>query len=607
MLDHVNLHFVNSLEKAQELLRWLSQEPYGVKGIDTETTGLSPEEDTIRLVQFGDKHTGWALPYPDWRGLVAQILEQYKGTWVAHNAKFDVSMLEADNLTVPRHRVEDTRYMAHIINPLESTALKRQAALHVDKKAAAAQRILDDLYSSSGYTWKDIPIVEEGPLAVYWIYGALDPVLTCHLYDHYKKKVETEAPQAYDLELSVAWIINDMERRGAKVNREFTQARQTEYSQALYQLGQDVYSQWGITPGSRQGVIRTLEKDGIELTLRSERTGELSLGKDALAPLNHPLAQAVLRHRKLEKITNTYLNNFLKFSAYDGFIHPSINVIGGSNRTTGESGGEEAVKTSRMSMSGPNLQNLPRPVDEELASVRSCIVPREESNSLLTIDFDQIEMRILAHQAKDKGMIDAFLSPEDFFVSLAKNIYRDQSITKSDPRRNGVKAMGYAKIYVAGLQKLSTMLGVPVAEVKRVSQEFDDSYPGAKRFGDMIAREASENYRNSGSAYVRSPFTGRKYVVEDRSKIYQLNNYRIQGPAAELLKMKILELDAAGLGEFMILPVHDEMILDVPDTQVREVAQTMHDVMNDDKLLDIPITAGLAKGKDWGTKEDYEL
>src|SRR5690606_7549861 len=108
-----------------------------------------------------------------------------------------------------------------------------------------------------------------------------------------------------------------------------------------------------------------------------------------------------------------------------------------------------------------------------------------------------------------------------------------------------------------------------------------------------------------GVAYVKSPLTGRRHIA-DEGREYALLNYLIQGTAAEIFKMKLLELDAAGLGEYMILPVHDEVIMDVPRDVEQDVIKTIRDIMNDDTLLSVPITAGVSRGERWGEKEDVE-
>jgi DNA polymerase I-like protein with 3'-5' exonuclease and polymerase domains len=205
----------------------------------------------------------------------------------------------------------------------------------------------------------------------------------------------------------------------------------------------------------------------------------------------------------------------------DDCIHPSINTLG--------------ARTSRMSMERPNLQNLPRKNERNTAAeaIRSCVTARD-GNVMLMCDFDQVEMRMMAHMAQEHTMIDAFRGDTDFFVALARMVYGDDSIVKSDPRRQVVKNAGYATIYGAGVEKFSKTAG------------------------------------------------------------------------AAVLKMKLIELDSAGLGEWMVVPVHDEIILDVPAEHFEDAADTLRRVMNDDQMFSVPLSASVSYGMSWGSKESYD-
>jgi len=134
---------------------------------------------------------------------------------------------------------------------------------------------------------------------------------------------------------------------------------------------------------------------------------------------------------------------------------------------------------------------------------------------------------------------------------------------------------------------------------------FDASFPGVRAFQNRVQRTALERKNSEGVGYVRSPLTQRRHPSDD-GKEYALVNYLVQGLAAEMFKMKLVELDNAGLGHRMILAVHDEVILDVPNDEYDDVITTLKDVMNDDKLLSVPVTAGIAYGERWGAKIDVE-
>jgi DNA polymerase I len=224
--------------------------------------------------------------------------------------------------------------------------------------------------------------------------------------------------------------------------------------------------------------------------------------------------------------------------------------------------------------------------------------------TLIMCDFSQIEMRLLAHFAAEEAMIAAFRGDDDFFVALARQIFQDPTITKKDPRRQITKNSGYAKIYGAGVRKFAQTAGISDAQARDFLARFDALYPGVKRFQFETLDAAMRLKASEGFASTRSPFTNRRFVADDR-KEYTLVNYKIQGSAAEILKQKMLELSAAGLGEWMFLPVHDEVLLDVPGEHVRDVVRTLQQVMNDDELLSVPIQAEISYGRRWGSKVDW--
>ncbi|HEX2243325.1 MAG TPA: DNA polymerase [Gammaproteobacteria bacterium] len=224
-----------------------------------------------------------------------------------------------------------------------------------------------------------------------------------------------------------------------------------------------------------------------------------------------------------------------------------------------------------------------------------------EDHVLLFSDFDQIEMRVMAHLAKDQGLINAFTQYEDFFSHLGSEIYHDPAFTKKDPRRPVVKNTGYCTIYGGGVEKIAATAKVSVEEAEYVYSRFNELYPNVSKFMMEVIKEGKQKLNAEGKAYTRSPLTNRLLVADD-DRVYALTNYMIQGTAAELIKTKLIQLDMAGLGEYMILPVHDEVILDVPRYAARDAVETIKSIMNDDKIFSVPVTAGIAYGERWGEK-----
>lgn len=601
MLKDVSLHLVESYDDVTACLEWLSTTQSARLGFDTETTGLSPETDTVRLVQFGDALHGWAIELERWFGLVQEVVQRWIGTgrrFVAHNARYDVAMLRKHGIIIPIHLVDDTMMLAHIADPTVSIGLKQQSARHVDKRAASMQGQLDAVMHSGNWSWATVPVAPTGPVSAYWVYAALDPVLAVRLWDHHAPEILADSPRAYDLEVSVGWIADRMERAGLLVDRSYTLDQGEEFAALYESLTAQARDEFGVDAGSKDQIVRRFVADGVDLW-KMTPTGDYSLDKDVIRSVDHPLARLIEHRRKVEKLKSTYLRRFLEYSEYDGRLHPSINTLGFAEQSAGAFG----VVTSRMSMSHPNLQQLPRGKDPLSRVIRNCVIA-EEGKTFLMVDFDQVELRIMAHLSADPGLAAAFATEDDFFTTLTRGIYKDPAIHKDDPKRQLTKSYVYATLYGAGNDKLATTTGVPLAEVEQLSRDFAASYAGVPGFQQEVQRRARLRSREEGMPYTRSPLTNRRFIGEV-GKEYKLVNFTIQGMAAEILKTKLLELDAAGLGDVLRLPVHDEVIVEVDHGDVEEAVHIMNGVMNDSDLLTIPLTAGVSIGERWGSKSDY--
>lgn len=595
-LADVELNLISGLDDIFRFKEWLGRRrPIDAIGFDTETTGFDRYNGKVRLIQFGDDAAGWAMDRDDWQGLARWTVENFTGEFIGHNASFDTSFLaNSCGINVPRNRTHDTLVRSALLEPHMSKALKNQAGRHVDPVAAGLQEVL----KGTDFTWETVP-TGYGP---YWQYGALDPVLTYCLELHHRPLVEAECPKAYEIEMAVLWVVEKMSQNGAYVDRPFAQRYLREFSDYCDQVERWCREEYGISPGSNAAIVAILQEAGHTFT-KSTAAGATALDKEVLEGIDHPVAVAVLNRRRAQKMASTYLTHYVNEADVNSLIHPTFNTLG--------------ARTGRMSSSDPNLQNLPRLGTTSFGDVvRSCIKTRyseswspdltSEQNlhkhgGLIFADFDQIEMRILAHMAQEQRMIDAFRGPDDFFVTLAREVFQDPTITKKDKRRQIVKNAGYAKIYSAGLAKFAKTAGITQPQAREFLGRFDALYPNVPRFTQAIIDTANRRRMEEGIPYVRSPMTNRIHVGDAR-KEYALGNYLIQGEAALINKLKLVELDAAGLGDWMIATIHDEVMLDVPAEHVTEVIETLRQVMNDDQLLSVPITAGVAYGERWGKK-----
>jgi DNA polymerase-1 len=525
-------------------------------------------------------------------------VRRFEGEYVMHNMSFDWAMMHNRcGITLPRHRVHDTRIMAHILRPDLSTALKNIASRLIDPAAAQLQSALSEAMKAAGWTWETVPV----DFPPYWSYGALDPVLTFQLDDMIRPLMMREAPKAYDLERAVTWVAAvDMSRRGIKVDRAYTEEHLAKFMRYVDHVEKWCVDTYGIKPGQNAAVVKLLMEAGFEFTRVSEKTGAETLDADVLQRIDHPLAQAVLARRRVQKVASTYLKNFLALADGDDILHPRINTLGFKQD---DSKGGFGVRTGRMSMDTPNLQNLSRRTDEPSAgnTVRNCLTSRE-GHTLLMIDFDQIEARLIAHLTEDPGFIDAF-GQGDFFTNITREMWNDPTIPKRDPRRQSTKNAIYARAYGAGVPKFATTAGIEIEQARALYERLDQLYPGWQTFTRKVETTARNRLDNEGTAYVSSFVSGRRHVAPE-GKLYVLVNYLVQGTASEIFKMKLVELAQAGLDEYMCVPVHDEIISDVPNDVFGEVMDSALGVMNDPHMLRVPITASPSRGKRWGEKED---
>jgi DNA polymerase-1 len=598
-LAGVNLHLVDSVDQAMEFKRWLGERrPRPVLGLDTETSGLDPlaRDAKVRLIQFGDGEHGWAMSWDLWKGLALEALNEWQGDWAGHNiASFDVRWIEAHSpFRFQRHTIRDGMIAAHIIDPLGPGALKTLSQRLVDPRAAAGQHRLSDGMSKNKWTWATVP-VDYPP---YWQYGALDPVLSYHLDLTFASQVGDGGKYAeiFDLEMAARHVVTAMQQRGARIDMDYvarTGQAQADYAAAIMQWCRDNYR---ISMRQNRSLVKLFEDMGETITVFSEKTGGKSVDKYQMEVFTHSelpgvaqLAQAVLDMRRASRNATSYFGSIEESAVYgpDGFtVHADIRTL--------------AARTSRMSISKPPLQQIPK----RDALVRAAFIARE-GRVLIPVDYSQIEMRLLAHFSGDRDLRQAFIEADatggDFFVIMGREIYVDPGFKKSDKRRGLVKNTMYGKAYGAGVGKMAESAGVPYGQMEPVVKAVDARYPGIKRFMKSVEDIGMRRLRNEGQGYVVTPY-GRKLPCDD-DKVYALTNYLHQGHAAEIFKRALVDLDMAGLGDYMVLPVHDEILLDAPEDMAEELMNAVPKVMSNMADYAVPLTAD-AEGpfQSWGEK-----
>jgi DNA polymerase-1 len=569
--------------------RWLGERhENNTIAVDTETSGLDPYApgSRVRLCQFGDTKTGWAIPWEDWRGLALEALKEYEGHWVFHNIGFDVRWLEHHSpWKMPWHRGYDTMIEAHLADPTDSVALKNLSVRLIDRKANSGEYLLKESMHRNGWTWDTVPI----DFDQYWAYAALDVVLTAQLHDHFKT-METYA-KAYELELAVRRITLQMEQNGSRVDVDYCQRKYKElndYVEVAKAWGKD---NLGISIGSSVQLIKYFESLGAEIT-ETTTSGGKSVNKDQLKLFRAEggkageIADWILKVRKADKLAGTYFLNFINGNV-DGLVHPSIRTLG--------------ARTSRMSITNPALQTLPKGE----STVRRAFIPRTEDECIITSDLDQVEFRMFASLSEDPELLDLFraadLGGADVFTGIGAELYNDPLMTKADKRRNSIKSMIYGRLYGAGVAKQAITAGVPQAVMQTMSDRFDALYPGMAMYQKAVEDTVTGRFGEEGLGYVLLR-SGRKLPV-DSGRMYTGVNYMIQGGAAEVFKQNLVNLDMAGFGDAMMVPVHDEIVLSVPKADVEEAKDAVRECMTTREGWAIPLTSGIdGPLANWGEK-----
>lgn len=556
---------VETLDDALNLKRWMGERRDWL-GVDTETGGLDWWREPLRMVQVGDAEHGWAIPFADWAGLVKEILGAYRGRMVFHNAKFDLHFLETNGVRLDRSLIHDSRAMAHILAPNLPSGLKPTSERLIHPAAGSGQSELKLAMMKGKWSWRTVPI----DLPQYWVYAALDPVLTARLAERLYPKIQASYQRVYDTEVAVAITLTDMERRGIKIDRELCETASDSLKLYVAQMDQWYLGNFGIkNPSSDREMIKFFQSQGHIFT-KTTAKGNVSLDADALAEINHPAAEHLPAYRNALKFRSTYYEDFLDFADGD-ILHGSINPLG--------------ARTGRMSASRPNLQNVPR------TKVRNAFLARP-GHKLLLADFDQIELRLMAHYAREEGMLDAVRQGEDLHTFIGRMIY-GRDINKEE--RQITKAANFAKIYGAGAAKFGQTAGISTEEAKRFMTTYDSRFPGVRRFmNEMTARV------KRGEEIV-TPFLGRKQVAE-ADQAYKIVNYFVQGTAADVLKTKLVELSMTDSEQWMLIPIHDEIAFDVPEEYVEDVKQEVMTVMEDHTSFEIPLTVGGDVVTRWGAK-----
>lgn len=574
-MGDLKLNLVETFQDVEEFFRWLSM-PRDWLGLDTETEGLILHKERVRMVQFGDTQEAWAIPFNRWGGICQDVFDKYTGNYVLHNAKFDMGRLQEEGIRLPSWRqVHDTYVMSFLHDNQEpNRKLKRLAKKYVGVDADTGERQLHQYMRQSGHTWATIPL--DHPL--YWEYAALDPVLTVALAE----KLWPQASQyqlAYDLEMAAVKVLMKMEINGLSVDLEYAkpllESMVEERSKLVVTelengIMQDRLTNEGFRPNYTEDILRYFTENGVVVPVkRSKKTGKISIDDSVLAKIDHPVARKIQRVRHLKSWVDNYLQKLVD-NEFNGKVHPHINPLGGDDKG----------RTGRMSITDPALSVL-----EKSALIRDCIVAGE-GQAFLSVDYENEELRVIGSICNSPGMIEAFRQGIDMHKQTAAKMYGISMEEVTPQQKTNAKRAMFTKAYGGREATFAAYMGLTYEEGARYYQTLSTLYPELDEYIEHQKQTIKMN-KVDGFGHIFLSDGRRLNIPANLS--FTAVSYSSQGEASIVLKKKLVQLDAAGLSPYLRLPIHDEVLFEVPVDEFEEIRKEAMNILTCNDFT-IPLT-----------------
>ena len=410
-----------------------------------------------------------------------------------------------------------------------------------------------------------------------------------------KRLEENEQTHLYwEMELPVSDILARMEIQGIRVDKERLVEMGVEFEARLKEIEQEIYElageEFNINSTKQLGII-LFEKMGLPV-IKKTKTG-YSTAVDVLEKLAHqaPIVELILEYRQLAKLNSTYVEGLQAYIQEDGKIHTRFV--------------QNLTQTGRLSSVDPNLQNIPIRTQEG-RRIRYAFLPEHDDWKILSSDYSQIELRVLAHIAGDKHMIEAFKNNVDIHTNTAMRVF---GITNPDDvtseMRRQAKAVNFGIVYGISDYGLSQNLNISRKRAKEFIDRYLEEFQGVKDFMESVVKEAREK------DYVETLFHRRRYLPDIHSSNFNLRSFAertamnspIQGSAADILKMAMIELDREmrerQFKAKLLLQVHDELIFEVPQDELESLQSLVEEVMENAVSLKVPLRADSNVGDNW--------
>lgn len=568
---------------------------------DTETTGIDANDAELVGLSFAVKPgEAWYVPCPADQQKTKEILALFeplfadkKKTWIGQNTKYDMLVLKWYGIE-PAGNIFDTMLAHYVIEPDG----KRSMDILSEKFLGYEPVHIEELIGKKGKSQGSMRDVEIDKIKEY---AGEDADITLQLKNVFQPMLkEKEVEKVFNqVENPLVKVLVDMEYEGIKIDEGFLNDYSKELEKDAKKAEESVYKQAGVrfnlaSPKQLGEVL--FDKLKLDPSAKKTKTGQYQTGEDVLLKLaakGNQIVDDILAFRELTKLKSTYVDALPQL----------INKKTGRVHTTY---GQAVAVTGRLASNNPNLQNIPVRT-ERGKEIRKAFIPRDNKHILLSADYSQIELRIVAAISSDKNMCKAFKDGTDIHTATAARVYNvsEKDVTKE--MRYKAKSVNFGIIYGQGAFGLADNLGISRTEAKEIIDNYKKEFPGIQKYMDDTINFAREN------GYVETLMGRKRWLRDINSANFTVRGFAernainspIQGTAADMIKLAMQKVHAAMKKEKMqskmILQVHDELVFDALKTEVNELKPLILENMQSALPLPggVPVIAECGEGKNW--------
>ncbi len=564
---------------------------------DSETTSINPlDAELVALTFSWEKGTGYLIHFPESQEETKSILEIVRPVFenpdtlkIGQNMKFDIQVLANYGIEV-KGPLFDTMIAHYLLEP----DMRHNMNLLSEAYLGYSPVHIESLIGEKGSSQKNMRSV---PVDKLMEYAVEDADVTYQLKKVFEPRIKAGGlgDLAQKIEMPLIRVLAIMERNGVILNLEDLKAITINLREDIISLEKEIYTlagtEFNISSPKQLGDILFIRLK-LDEKARVTKTKQFITNEEILQRLinKHPIVDKVLEYRGLKKLLSTYVEALpLLVDKKTGRIHTSFN--------------KAVAATGRLSSNNPNLQNIPVK-DARGREIRKAFVP-EKGHIFFSADYSQIELRLMAHLSKDKSMIADFLSGNDIHAATAAKIFSVDINDVTREMRSRAKTANFGIIYGISSFGLSERLTIGRKEAKELIDGYFNSYPGVKIYMDESIKKA----RDAG--YVTTMFGRKRYLndIHSRNQVVRGNaernaiNAPIQGSAADIIKIAMVRINdrmkSEKLLSKMILQVHDELIFEVPTSELEKLKEMVLYEMSNAVKLDVPLKVDWGTGNNW--------